>query len=120
VHIKTAGTSYLEALRVAAVRAPNLFRQMLETGRAHYEKDKKTYFLDCRPERVPPASSLADADLPALLDQFDARQLLHVTFGSILTTHGAALRTLLTKYPDDYRSALRRHFARHLQPFVEM
>ena len=120
VHIKTAGASYLEALRVAAVRAPNLFRQMLETGRAHYEKDKKTYFLDCQPERVPPASSLADTELPALLDQFDARQLLHVTFGSILTTHGAALRTLLTKYPDDYRSALRRHFARHLEPFVEV
>ncbi|MCS6828467.1 MAG: tagaturonate epimerase family protein [Caldilinea sp.] len=120
VHIKTAGTSYLEALRVAAVRAPDLFRQMLETGRTHYEKDKKTYFLDCRPERVPPASSLAAADLPALLDQFDARQLLHVTFGSILTAHGADLRNLLTQYLDDYRSALCCHFARHLEPFVKM
>lgn len=119
VHIKTAGTSYLEALRVAAVRAPDLFRQILETGRSNYEKDKKTYFLDCRPERVPPASTLEDADLPDLLNQFDARQLLHVTFGSILTAHGAALRALLTTYPDDYRAALRDHFARHIQPFVQ-
>jgi len=119
VHIKTAGTSYLEALRVAALRAPDLFRQMLETGRTCYEKDKKTYFLDCRPERVPPAATLDDADLPNLLDQFDARQLLHVTFGSILTTHGAALRNLLATYPNDYRSALRDHFARHIQPFVQ-
>jgi len=118
VHVKTAGTSYLEALRIAALRDPALFRQILETGRTHYEHDKKTYFLDCRPEQVPHAAALADADLPVLLDQFDTRQLLHVTFGSILTTHGAALRSLLQAHPDDYSDALRRHFARHCEPFV--
>ncbi|MFO7630991.1 MAG: tagaturonate epimerase family protein, partial [Caldilinea sp.] len=118
VHVKTAGTSYLEALRIAAERDPAFFRQILETGRAHYEHDKKTYFLDCRPENVPPGAALADAALPALLDQFDTRQLLHVTFGSILNTHGAALRTLLNVYPDDYRAALQRHFVRHIAPFV--
>ena len=119
VHVKTAGTSYLEALRITALRDPALFRQILETGRSHYEHDKKTYYLDCRPEHVPPAAALRDADLPALLDQFDARQLLHVTFGSILTTHGAALRTLLQAHPDDYRDALQRHFLRHCAPFVD-
>ncbi len=118
VHIKTAGTSYLEALRIAAQRDPTLFRQILETGRSHYEHDKKTYYLDCRPEAVPPAAVLGDADLPALLDQFDARQLLHVTFGSILTTHGAALRSLLQAHPIDYRDALQRHFVRHCSSFV--
>ncbi|GIK71859.1 MAG: hypothetical protein BroJett021_08470 [Chloroflexota bacterium] len=118
VHVKTAGTSYLEALRIAALRDPALFRQILETGRTHYEHDKKTYYLDCRPENVPPAAALNDADLPALLDQFDARQLLHVTFGSILTMHGSALRSLLQAHPDDYCNALRQHFARHCAPFV--
>lgn len=118
VHVKTAGTSYLEALRIAALRAPAFFRQMLETGRAHYEHDKKSYYLDCRPENVPPGDALRDADLPALIDQFDTRQLLHVTFGSILNAHGAALCTLLAAHPDDYRAALQRHFARHIAPFV--
>lgn len=120
VHVKTAGTSYLEALRIAAIRDPAFFRQILETGRTHYEHDKKTYYLDCQPENVPPATAISDADLPALLDQFDARQLLHVTFGSILTSHGAALRPLLQTHPIDYRDALRRHFTRHLAPFVRL
>ncbi len=119
VHIKTAGTSYLEALRIAALRDPTLFRQILETGRAHYEHDKKTYYLDCRPENVPSAATLNDAALPTLLDQFDVRQLLHVTFGSILTAHGAALRSLLQAHPDDYCNALRQHFARHCAPFIQ-
>ncbi|HRA65385.1 MAG TPA: tagaturonate epimerase family protein [Caldilinea sp.] len=118
VHVKTAGTSYLEALRIAAVRDPALFRRMLDTGREHYDHDKKTYFLDCRPEHVPLGAAVADQALPALLDQFDARQLLHVTFGSILNEHGVALREMLRAHPDDYRGALQRHFARHLQPFV--
>lgn len=118
VHVKTAGTSYLEALRIAAVRDPAFFRQLLETGRTHYEHDKKTYFLDCRPEMVPAADVLANAELPALPDQFDTRQLLHVTFGSILNTHGDAVRTLLNAYPDDYRAALQSHFSRHLVSFV--
>ncbi len=118
VHVKTAGTSYLEALRIAARRDPALFRQVLETGRMHYAHDKKSYYLDCRPEHVPAGDALSDAELPALLDQFDTRQLLHVTFGSILNEHGAALRALLTTYAEDYRAALQNHFARHIAPFV--
>lgn len=118
VHVKTAGTSYLEALRIAALRAPALFRQMLATGRAHFEHDKKSYYLDCRPEQAPPGEALRDDELPALLDHFDARQLLHVTFGSILNEHGAALRELLATHPDDYCAALQQHFARHLAPFA--
>lgn len=118
VHVKTAGTSYLEALRIAALRDPAFFRQVLETGRTHYEHDKKSYYLDCRPENVPAGNALPDVDLPTLLDQFDTRQLLHVTFGSILNEHGAALRELLAAHPDDYRAALQRHFARHITPFA--
>lgn len=118
VHVKTAGTSYLEALRIMAVEDPALFRRMLDTGHAHYEHDKKSYFLDCRPENVPASADLADADLPALLDQFDARQLLHVTFGSILDAHGDELRAFLVAHPVEYRAALEKHFVRHLAPFV--
>jgi hypothetical protein len=118
VHVKTAGTSYLEALRIVAAQDPALFRQMLETGHAHYERDKKSYFLDCRPETVPHSADLADDALPALLDQFDARQLLHVTFGSILDAHGSALNAFLAAHPEAYRAGLRQHFVRHLSPFV--
>jgi hypothetical protein len=31
---------------------------------------------------------MQDADLPALLNQFDAREILHATFGSVLTAPG--------------------------------
>ena len=37
VHVKTAGTSYLEALRTVAARDPVLFREILDFSRALYE-----------------------------------------------------------------------------------
>ena len=118
VHVKTAGTSYLEALRIAAERQPALFRAMLDYAREHFAHDRKTYFLDAQLEKVPAGADVADADLPALLDQFDTRQVLHVCFGSILDAFGDDLRAMIADDPEAYRAGLERHFTRHLQPFV--
>ncbi|MEZ4860297.1 MAG: tagaturonate epimerase family protein [Caldilineaceae bacterium] len=119
VHVKTAGTSYLEALRVMAVVDPALFRQILTLGHERFAKDRKSYFLDCRPEQVPQSEQLRDEELPALLDQFDARQLLHVTFGSALDEYGDALKHKLAAHEQAYRDALVAHFRRHLEPFTD-
>ena len=118
VHVKTAGTSYLEALRVVAQREAALFRKMLNLARQRFETDRKTYYIDAQLSRVPANDDLRDADLPALFDQFDARQVMHVTFGSILDEYGNELRALLDKYEDDYRNGLEKHFVRHLLPFA--
>ncbi|MDX1415618.1 MAG: tagaturonate epimerase family protein [Candidatus Promineifilaceae bacterium] len=117
VHVKTAGTSYLEALRVVAVEDPQLFRKMLDLAHKNFKKDRKTYFVDCRPERVPQAEQLNDAQLPDLLEQFDARQLLHVTFGSILDAYGEELEAFIAHHETQYQAGLEKHFGRHLRPF---
>ena len=117
VHVKTAGTSYLEALRVVAAEDPQLFRQMLDLAHKNFEKDRKTYFVDCQPSKVPEGIQLEDAQLPELLEQFDARQLLHVTFGSILDAYGDELADFITTHEAAYYAGLETHFARHLRPF---
>ena len=69
---------------------------------------------------------MPDVALPGLLDQFDARQVLHVTFGSVLTARDAAgaprfagaIREALCANPEAYAACLERHFVRHLQPFA--
>lgn len=119
VHVKTAGTSYLEALRVLTQVNPALFRRILTLGHERFAKDRKSYFLDCQPEQVPPSEALRDAELPALLDQFDARQLLHVTFGSALDEYGTKLKAVLAANEQIYEDVLVAHFRRHLAPFAE-
>ncbi|MFO8149677.1 MAG: tagaturonate epimerase family protein [Trueperaceae bacterium] len=118
VHLKTAGTSYLEALRVAGRHDPELLHAVMRLGLERFAEDVKSYHISGRPEGVPDLAALPGTAALALLEQTDARQVLHVTFGSALRRYGEPLKALLRAHPDDYRAALRRHFERHLAPFV--
>jgi tagaturonate epimerase len=126
VHLKTAGTSYLEALRTVAAVDTALFRAIYAFARERYDIDKASYHVSAEVSRTPAPESLADVDLPNLLEQFDAREVLHVTFGSVLTersTDGSRrfynrLFDLLRAAPEAYAANLEKHFARHLQPFA--
>ena len=118
-HLKTAGTSYLEALRVIAGVAPALFREILAFARVRYPTDRASYHISAQLEKVPEEGALSDGDLPGLLDQFDARQVLHVTFGSALEAYGDALQRELRAHEDEHYAALDRHFVKHVRPFAE-
>lgn len=118
VHLKTAGTSYLEALRVIAQIDPPLFRDILQFAREHYTEDRATYHVSADVNRVPAPASLPDAQLPALLEDFDARQVLHVTFGSALAQFQTRLKAALSENEELYYETLDRHFYRHVKPFA--
>ncbi|MCX6031312.1 MAG: tagaturonate epimerase family protein [Chloroflexi bacterium] len=126
VHLKTAGTSYLEALHTVAQLDPATFREIYVFARERYETDKVSYHVSAQLAVAPLPETVTDADLPALLDQFDAREILHVTFGSVLKERrgdGSSrfydrLMGLLRANPEAYAVNLERHFIRHLRPFV--
>ncbi|HQH37175.1 MAG TPA: tagaturonate epimerase family protein [Anaerolineae bacterium] len=117
VHLKTAGTSYLEALRTAAQVAPAFFRQILAFSIGHYEAERVTYHVSAQLANVPAPETLSDAELPDLLNQFDVRQVLHVTFGAVLDTYRDPLVALLDEHAAVYERLLDQHFQRHLAPF---
>jgi hypothetical protein len=129
-HVKTAGTSYLEALRVVARHEPDLFRRLIDFARGRYDKDKATYHVSATLRSTPPAAEVADAaDLERLYleDWSDVprgrgftqpgRQILHCTFGSTLTDPelGPAVRKVLEEHTDTYTEVLADHFSRHLE-----
>ena len=123
VHLKTAGTSYLEAVRAIAGIEPGLFREILDFARERYETDKATYHVSADVSKVPPAGSLNDGELAGLLDQFDARQVLHVTFGSVLTADGGErfrrrMYAALERDEQAHYAALARHLGRHVEPLA--
>jgi hypothetical protein len=110
VHVKTAGTSYLEALRVLAHHEPDLFIKIYALGRERYEIDKKTYHVSAQLDRLPDTE-----DLPSLLEDFHAREVLHVTYGSALAKFGGDIKASLVKYENAYYDALKTHFEKHLR-----
>ena len=123
LHVKTAGTSYLEALRVAARTAPHLFADIVAYSRGRFETDRKSYHI---------STTRADIDaLPAFtgpaeesiyLNEVPGRQLLHVTFGSVLTLgldpqgrrFKDALLELLQRHAGLHLEFLEKHFVKHL------
>jgi hypothetical protein len=128
-HVKTAGTSYLEALRVVARHDESLFRRLIDFARGRYDTDKATYHVSATLADAPPASDVRDvaeleriylerwSDVPAGRGFTNpGRQILHCTFGSVLThpEYGPAVKAVLKAHPDTYAEVLADHFARHL------
>jgi hypothetical protein len=118
VHLKTAGTSYLEALRAIAGVDPGLFSDILTLAHRRYDADKATYHVSAEPGKVPRPGALPFEKLASVLDLFDGRQLLHVTFGSALDRFGGQIRAALVAHEEAHYAALEAHFVRHLAPFV--
>ena len=115
VHLKTAGTSWVEALRVIAMVDPDLFRAMLAYASERYPTDRASYHVSAEVSRLPSLND--DSALPDLMDQFDTRQIMHVTFGSLLDQFRDPLYAILRAHQDAYDAVLKRHFDRHIQPF---
>ncbi len=124
LHVKTAGTSYLEALRVVARCAPGLFSEIVGYSRDRFELDRASYHI---------SATLADAATPKgldaktaeriYLDEVAGRQILHVTFGSVLTigkTEGGRLfkegiLETLQANADLHSEVLEAHLGKHIR-----
>ena len=125
IHVKTAGTSYLEALRALAAAAPELFREIYDFACEHYETDRASYHVSADLAKTPRIAHHKNAELPDLLEHFHARQVLHVTYGSVLNAKSAdgswlfreRLLDRLRQHEDVYTRVLERHLGRHIEPF---
>ncbi len=114
IHVKTAGTSYLEALRVLSKLEPDLFLEIYSLGRDRYEIDRKTYHVSAQLKMLPDTDNL-----PSLLDDYHAREILHVTYGSALAKYGKEIKAALVKHDGAYYDGLKAHFDKHLELLKE-
>ena len=108
VHLKTAGTSWLEALRTVGEVDRELLAEIYRCALERYPVDRASYHV---------SAEVATAPLAVDLDDNASRQIMHVTFGSILAEFGGRILPLLADHRDRYEAAVQRHFERHLRPF---
>lgn len=122
-HLKTAGTNWLEAMKLVSIKAPALYREIHAFALEAFSEAAKYYHVTTDLSRIPPLSALRDEQLPALFDQNDARQLIHITYGLILQAKNeddsSRFRTRLyglwRAYSEDYAKMLHAHIGHHLQ-----
>jgi hypothetical protein len=124
LHLKTSGTSYLEALGIAATCAPSLFREIYDVSRDAYQGARSTYQVSANLEKTRLSRDVADADLNELLTEFNSRQMLHVGYGAVLTLRDLdgkcrlndELKAMLITESARYSQALEIHIGQHLSP----
>ena len=121
-HVKTAGTNWLEAMKVVAIVDPVLYRSVHKFALSKFEEVTKYYHVTTDLSKIADVDTLSDAELVKLFDQNDARQLIHITYGPILSTKDAAgnylfkdyLYRLWSEHEGLYSDMLFRHIGRHL------
>ncbi len=126
VHVKTAGTSYLEALKTVAQYDPKLFCEILDFSREQFEIEKKSYHISAHIENVPKSADCTKKKLMRLFEQNNTRQVLHVTFGKVLTCKNRQgkyifkdrILNCLHKYENSHYENLFTHFRKHIEPFI--
>jgi hypothetical protein len=129
-HVKTAGTSYLEALRVLVRTNVNLFKEVIALSRSRYDTDRATYHVSATLKSAAPADQISDAralekaylglwaDAPKLTGLSDpGRQIVHCTFGSVLCDPklGPQVKQCVRENQPLYTQLLDEHFGKHLE-----
>jgi hypothetical protein len=117
VHLKTAGTSYLEAVRAIGMTDPGFFREILSVAIERYETDKATYHVSADLSKVRELVRTGNMKSSDLLDDFHCRQVLHVTYGSVLDRFRDSFLHVLRENENVYYGVLEKHFWKHLEPF---
>jgi len=121
-HLKTAGTNWLEAVRVVAMKSPELYREIHSFALSNLTEAKKYYHITEDVGNIVDLCHVSDHMLPDCLNQDDARQVLHITYGLILQAKkedGAAMFRdrifdVLNVHESEYYNNLEIHIGKHL------
>ena len=123
LHVKTAGTSYLEALRVVCRIDTDLFKEIACYSAGRFATDIASYHISTSQNDIANLghSPIVDSE-ETYLNQNVGRQLLHVTFGSVLTigersngqSFKEAILEILKENEDLHKEVLDIHFTKHL------
>lgn len=114
-HLKTAGTNWLEAVRVIAVKEPSLYRRIHKYALSVLDDAKQYYHISAKHEHIPNIDNLSDKQLSFYLERDDSRQVLHITYGLILDKMREEIFAVLEKNEDAYNANIKKHIGKHLE-----
>lgn len=122
-HVKTAGTSYLEAIKIVAMYDPALYRQIHKFALEVFEKDRASYHVTTDLSKIPNIDELEDEKLPKLFEDNNSRQLIHITYGSVLNAKNESgdylfkdkIYRVLFEHEKEYYESIEKHIGKHLK-----
>ena len=122
-HVKTAGTSYLEEIKVIAMKDPKLYREIHKFALTVFERDRASYHVTTDLSKIPNIDELSDDELMNLFNDPNSRQLIHITYGSVLNAKDEdgnyrfkdRIFRILFKNEEEHYHLLSEHIGKHLK-----
>jgi hypothetical protein len=111
-HIKTSGTSWLQAVKVVAEKDASLFADMYSLCCRKLTESKKAYHVDITPEHFP-AEPLGD--IAAFYARPEVQQLFHISYGALLGEYRDRMLAVLRDSEEEHYANVAGHIDRHLK-----
>jgi tagaturonate epimerase len=117
LHLKTAGTSWLESLRAISKTEPDLYRLIHRRAFDYFPEALKSYHITADLSAIAPLDGQSDENLPAYLEDSNCRQLLHISYGGLL--QDPEIREVyfraLHVHEDAHTACVESHISHHLE-----
>jgi tagaturonate epimerase len=122
-HAKTAGTNWLEAVRVLIELNPSLYRKIHKFALEHFEEAKAYYHVTTDISAIRDIDKVSDGELADYMNENNARQLIHITYGLILQARDNSggflfkdeMYSELKLNEEKYEQALMKHIGKHIE-----
>ncbi|HOJ92583.1 MAG TPA: tagaturonate epimerase family protein, partial [Dictyoglomaceae bacterium] len=111
-HIKTSGTSWLEAVKTIASYNPDLFLDLYEIALDDLEESKKAYKVDIKREDFPKEIK---EELLAFLERKEVRQLFHISYGVLLDYKRNEMFKVLNDHEKEHYDFVEENIRKHLK-----
>ena len=111
-HIKTSGTSWLEAVRVVSQTNLPLFRELYALCLANLDESKKAYHVRISTQDFP--AQLPD-DVATFFAIPDVRQLFHISYSALLDAKRSEIYETLYAHEPEHYASVSGHIERHLK-----
>lgn len=115
-HIKTSGTSWVEAVKTIAECDFNLFLEILKLAIKTFTENSASYEISANPNIVD-IETIKKDNLEQIFKNDNIRQIIHISYGSILSDNifRKKVYDILNNNEDRYSQSLKRHLGKHLE-----
>ncbi|PMQ01507.1 MAG: hypothetical protein CBR30_05765 [Dictyoglomus sp. NZ13-RE01] len=115
-HIKTSGTSWLQAIRLIAKFDKELFLELYHIALENLEESKKAYKVDIKKEDFPKEPNL---DLLEFFEKPEVKQLFHISYGALLDERRSEIYNILDRYEEEHYELVAENIKKHLVKIFE-
>lgn len=111
-HIKTSGTSWLQALNVIYNKDRQLFKELYCIALDNLEDSKKAYKISIYRQDF---EGRLDLDDPQVLQNPKVKQLLHISYGILLDKKREEIYDILSRYEAEHYRYVADNIKKHLE-----